>query len=163
LPRGAGDVALARDLLERSGLAKDGVASAQLLSALIDLQQENYAIAAVTLDRLYSRQPDNRRIRDLLAFALSRSAGERELVRRFAGIVADDPASAYLRTLVGPRLRGAGRPRPRCAVPRSAGDCIGPADRAAEPFAGTDCADVASDRGTAAQGSGAPCHHRGRR
>ena len=96
-----GDVALARDLLERSGLAKDGVASAQLLSALIDLQQENYAIAAVTLDRLYSRQPDNRRIRDLLAFALSRSAGERELVRRFAGIVADDPASAYLRTLVG--------------------------------------------------------------
>ena len=99
-----GDVALARDLLERSGLAKDGVASAQLLSALIDLQQENYAIAAVMLDRLYSRQPDNRRIRDLLAFALSRSAGERELVRRFAGIVADDHASAYLRAIASGQL-----------------------------------------------------------
>ena len=95
------DFRLARGLLEKSDLERSGVASAQLLSAIIDLAEENYASAALTLDRLYSRQPDNRRVRDLLAYALSRSGGERELVHRFADAAGGRAASAYLQLLVG--------------------------------------------------------------
>jgi tetratricopeptide (TPR) repeat protein len=95
------DFRLARGLLEKSDLERSGVASAQLLSAIIDLAEENYASAALTLDRLYSRQPDNRRVRDLLAYALLRSGGERELVHRFADAAGGRAASAYLQLLVG--------------------------------------------------------------
>lgn len=96
-----GNFGLARDLLVRSGLQKEGMASAALLSAIIDLAEGNFASASLTLDRLYNRQPDNRRVRDLLAFALSRSEGERELANRFSGIAAGKTGSAYLRLLVG--------------------------------------------------------------
>ncbi|QYJ05915.1 tetratricopeptide repeat protein [Qipengyuania flava] len=91
---------LARTLLTRSELPQQEVAAAQLLSAIIDLQEENFASAAQTLDRLFARQPDNRRVRDLLAYALSRSDGERELVRRFGEFAAGSAGSTYLRTLV---------------------------------------------------------------
>lgn len=93
--------ALARDLLEQSNLARTQVASAELLSGIVDIAEENYASAALTLDRLYSRQPDNRRVRDLLAYALSRSGGDRELVNRFAEAAAGPTGAAYLRVLVG--------------------------------------------------------------
>ena len=96
-----GNFALARDLLEQSDLVRAQVSSAELLSGIIDLADENYASAALTLDRLYSRQPDNRRVRDLLAYALSRSGGERELVNRFANTAAGPTGAAYLRLLVG--------------------------------------------------------------
>lgn len=91
---------LARDLLERSGSARSEVPSTQLLSAIIDLAEENYASAALTLDRLHARQPDNRRVRNLFAYALSRSGGERELVHRFAAAAAEKAGSAYLQLLV---------------------------------------------------------------
>ena len=134
-PRAGGDVALARDLLERSGLAKDGVASAQLLSALIDLQQENYAIAAVTFDRLYARQPDNS--------PDPRSAGlcpvaQRGRARAGPGLPVSWPtiphrpicahwsAALTKRWATAPTLRGS-------SISRR----LHRASRAAEPFAGT--------------------------
>ncbi len=92
---------LARELLQRSGLDRDGVPAAQMLSAIIDLEGENYASAALELTQLRQRQPDNPRVADLLAFALSRSGRERELIDRFAGAAAASTGSAYLRTLVG--------------------------------------------------------------
>lgn len=96
-----GNIRSARDLLARSGLASDDVASARLLSGLIALSDGNYASAALTFDRLYRRQPDNGRVRDLLAYALSRSGGDRELVHRFAGSASSSAGSTYLRLLVG--------------------------------------------------------------
>ena len=96
-----GNFRSARDLLARSGLASDNVASALLLSGLIALNDGNYASAALTFDRLHRRQPDNRRVGDLLAYALSRSGGERELVHRFAAPASNGAGSTYLRLLVG--------------------------------------------------------------
>ena len=96
-----GKLSLARDLLDRSGMAREGIPAAVLLSAIIDIEEENYGIAAQTLDRLLQRQPDNRRVIDLLALALSRSGGENELVLRFAGYAASPNGSSYIRTLVG--------------------------------------------------------------
>ncbi|MBX7481426.1 tetratricopeptide repeat protein [Qipengyuania qiaonensis] len=96
-----GNIRLARDLFVRSEGPQKSSPAAQLLSAIIDLEEGNYASAAQTLDRLSAVQPDNRRVRDLLAYALSRSGGELELVRRFAGSAAGSDGSAYLRALVG--------------------------------------------------------------
>ena len=106
---------LSRDLLSRSGLQQDDVASARLLSAIIDLEEGNFASAAQGLDRLYTWQPDNPRIRDLLAYALSRDGGERELVHRFAGMAASNSSSAYLRVLVGRAYEALGN-RERAAI-----------------------------------------------
>ena len=96
-----GNISLARDLLQRSELEQQGVQSAELLSAIIDLEAGNSASATQSLDRLYQRQPDNRRVRDLFAFALSRIGGERELIDRFAEDAIGPSGSTYLRTLVG--------------------------------------------------------------
>ena len=97
-----GNFRLARDLLGRSNLVERRVPSAQILSVIIDLQEENYASAVRALDRIYGGgQADNRRVRDLLAYALSRSGGEQELVSRLAETAAGNGGSAYLRTLVG--------------------------------------------------------------
>jgi len=106
---------LSRDLLARSGLAQNGPASAQLLSAIIDLEEENYASAAQTLDRLASAQPDNRRIRNLLAYALSRSGGEQELINRFASYATGTVSSTYLRMMVGRAYEALGE-RERAAI-----------------------------------------------
>lgn len=96
-----GNFRLARNLLAKSGLQGGGLASARLLAAIIDLEEGNFASAAQSLDRLYMRQPDNGRVRDLLAYALSRDGGHRELVYRFASVAAAGSGSAYLRALVG--------------------------------------------------------------
>lgn len=96
-----GRLAVARDLLQRSRLDEDGVPAALLLSGIIDLRSGNYASAAQTLDTLHRRQPDNMRVVDLLAFALSRSGGDAELIARFGAMVETGVGSNYLRTLVG--------------------------------------------------------------
>ena len=96
-----GQFLLARELLQASGLDADGQPAAVLLSGIIDLQNQNFASAAQTFDRLLARQPDNQSLGELLALALSRSDGERELVNRFAERAAGPAGSPYLRTLVG--------------------------------------------------------------
>ena len=96
-----GNFGLASDLLNRSGMVQEGVPAALLLSAIADLEEQNFASAAQTLARLHSRQPDNRRVRDLFALALSRSGGERELVYRFANYARGGSGSTYLKALVG--------------------------------------------------------------
>jgi tetratricopeptide (TPR) repeat protein len=98
--RGGYDL-LARELLQHSGFDRASVPSALMLSAIIDLEGDNYASAAQTLDRLYTLQPDNPRVVDLLAFALSRSGSDRELVYRFASRAESALGSPYLQTLVG--------------------------------------------------------------
>jgi len=93
--------ALARSLLLRSDKAAQALPAAMLLSGIIDMENRNYASAAQTLERLAATQPDNRRIRQMLARALSLSGSDKELVYRFAEIAARPEASPYLITLVG--------------------------------------------------------------
>lgn len=93
----AGNHDLARSLLQRSGDLDREMPAAILLLALVDLDNGNAASAAQGLDRLLSRQPDNRRFQALLARALAAAGNDRELVARFA----DKADSRYLSLLVG--------------------------------------------------------------
>ncbi|MGN6500632.1 MAG: tetratricopeptide repeat protein [Tsuneonella sp.] len=93
----AGNYDLARSLLLRGGDAYRDMPAAILLSGVIDLESGNYASAAQTLDRLSRMQPDNRRVRALLARALALGGNDIELVHRFDGAA----ATPYLAALVG--------------------------------------------------------------
>jgi Flp pilus assembly protein TadD len=95
-----GRFGLARRLLLRSGDQATNSPAGMLLSGVIDLETGNYASAAQELDRLYRQQPENRRVRDLLARALAMGGSHRELVHRFASVARSKSASPYLQTLV---------------------------------------------------------------
>ena len=109
----AGKSSLARTLLQRGGgLARDMPAATPLL-ALIDLDRGNAASAAQGLDFLLARQPDNRRLRHLLAHALAAAGNDRELVARFAHD-APDRATALLVGRAYERLGDRARAAPFC-------------------------------------------------
>ena len=91
---------LARNLLTRAGRIQENVPSALMLSAIIDIEEENFESGALTLDRLSKLQPDNRRVAELLALALSRSERHRELIHRFEAAALGTGASPYLQMLV---------------------------------------------------------------
>jgi predicted Zn-dependent protease len=92
----AGQDDLARTLLLRSGDLDRQMPAAILLSGVIDLEAGNSASAAQAFDRLARMQPDNRRVRLLLARALALSGSDRELTRRFAAVAAAPGASPYM-------------------------------------------------------------------
>lgn len=96
----AGRYPLARKLLLRSGSEASRTPAGIYLAGIIDLETGNYASAAQELDRLHRQQPENRRVRDLLARALAASGSHRELVHRFAAEAQLKSASPYLQTLV---------------------------------------------------------------
>lgn len=96
----AGRYDLARSMLVRSGSDESTSAAGRLLAGVIDIETGNYASAARELDRLYRQQPENRRVRDLLARALSLGGNHRELVRRFDKTARRTSASPYLQMLV---------------------------------------------------------------
>lgn len=96
----AGRYDLARSMLVRSGSDASTSAAGRLLAGVIDIETGNYASAARELDRLYRQQPENRRVRDLLARALSLGGNHRELVRRFDTTAHRTSASPYLQMLV---------------------------------------------------------------
>jgi Tfp pilus assembly protein PilF len=96
----AGDPALARSMLTRSGLAERGVPAAMQLDAVIALEEGNPGHAVATLDALAKRQPANARVRELLARALWQGARAAELVERFGAEAERDDASPYLQLLV---------------------------------------------------------------
>jgi tetratricopeptide (TPR) repeat protein len=58
------DWALSRSLLERSGMAANGVPAAMLLDAVIALEEGNPDSATATLEALSARQPANIRVRE---------------------------------------------------------------------------------------------------
>ncbi len=96
----AGDYPLARRLLTRGVRQTNPIPAASLLSGVIDLETGNYASAATQFDQLYRRQPENRRVRDLLVRSLAMSGGHRELVHRFGAEAGMTSASPYLQTVV---------------------------------------------------------------
>lgn len=126
----AGELGLARSLLDRSGLAARGVPAAVLLDALISLEEGNPDSAAEALAPLAARQPANARLRELLARALLESGRAGEVAARFGPEAALAEASPYLvmvvaraqeqlgnRAAAAPLLaRAYGGARPRLAV-----------------------------------------------
>ncbi len=88
---------LARNLLQRIG-DRDRVGGATtLLLAIVDMENGNFASAAQGFDQLARRQPDNLRVKLLLARALALGGNYRELIARFGG----DADTPYLALLVG--------------------------------------------------------------
>ena len=96
----AGKYDLARKLLVRSGEAVKDTPAGSLLSGVIDLETGNYASASQIFDKLYRRQPENRRVRELLARALAMSGSHRELVSRLGEVAKLRSSSPYMRTVV---------------------------------------------------------------
>ncbi len=78
-----GEYNLARNLLTRSGDLEREAPAAMMLSAIIDMEKGNYASASQMFDKLERMQPDNTRIRLLVARSLSLGENHRELVYRF--------------------------------------------------------------------------------
>ncbi|RDC59814.1 hypothetical protein HME9302_01009 [Alteripontixanthobacter maritimus] len=117
---------LARSLLSRSGNLDRNVPAAMLLSGLIDLENGNYSSAAQMFDRLYRLQPDNGRVRDLLARALSLSGADGELIYRMGEAASRPGSSPYLLELIGRAQERVGNRKAaadvlaRAAQPRSA-------------------------------------------
>ncbi len=99
---------LASTLLNRSGLANNGVPSALMLDAVVDLQQGAFDTAAETLEQLALRQPENIRVNELYARALWLGGRDRVIVDQFAARAQRDGASPYLAMLVGRALERMG-------------------------------------------------------
>ncbi len=97
----AGDFDLARGLLSRAGDIERMDAAPALLAGVIDLEEGNHASAAQTFDRILRSQPDNRRVRQLLARALHLAGNDRELVYRFGAEASSPEAAPYLAQIVG--------------------------------------------------------------
>lgn len=97
----AGEFDLARGLLSRRGDLDRLSPAMALLSGVIDLRSGNPASAAQTFDRLLPNQPDNRRVRQLLAHALHLSGNDRELVYRFGDAAMRPDADPYFAMTVG--------------------------------------------------------------
>ena len=72
-----------------------------MLDAVIDIQQQTYDTAVLTLNRLAQRQPDNVRVGELLARALWLGGRDDELIARFGPVATAPDASPYLTMLVG--------------------------------------------------------------
>ncbi|WP_435417745.1 tetratricopeptide repeat protein [Parerythrobacter aurantius] len=96
----SGNFSLAERLLARAGSDVKASAAGSLLAGIVDLENGNFASAAQELDRLHRQQPENRRVRDLLARALATAGNHRELVHRFDKAARLESASPYFRTLV---------------------------------------------------------------
>ncbi len=97
----AGNFGLAQDLLTKGSAFARNLPAAILLSAIIDMELGNYASSSQTLDRLNRMQPDNAKVRVLLARSLALGGNHRELVYRFASTAKAVGAAPYLATLVG--------------------------------------------------------------
>lgn len=95
-----GDDALARSLLERSGLADRGMPAAMMLDAVIDLRQGNAESATATLDTLAARQPGNARVRELLAHALLAGGHPEIVIARFGEETRRPDASPFMVMIV---------------------------------------------------------------
>ncbi len=106
---------LARNLLERLGDVQEDVPAAKLLTAITDLQLENFSSAVRHLNDMYARQPDNNRIAELFAFALLRSGMEQQVIDHFDAQASLPTASNYLRTVVARAHEATGQ-RDRAAM-----------------------------------------------
>lgn len=97
----AGEVELARALLDHAGDRLEAVPAAMLLDGTLELAAGNFASAREQFERLLRRQPANPRAALLLARTLYVSRSFDELIDRFGPLTSRLDASPYLLTLVG--------------------------------------------------------------
>lgn len=134
----AGNDDLARRLLWRSRDELRAVPAVRLLKGVLDLRAGNNSTAVEAFDELAREQPDNARVRLLLAEALAQDGAYRELIERFSSHADRPDASPYLLTLVGrahealgdrasaaPYLDRAAGTLPRGLVPRGENTGVG--------------------------------------
>jgi len=103
-----GNPVLAKSLAGRSGLVEQGVPSAMMLDALIDLSERNHDSASDTLSALADKQPGNGRVAELLARSLWLGGRDDELAARFGEAARREDAAPYLMMLVGRALERQG-------------------------------------------------------
>jgi len=134
----AGNVSLARAMLNRTGERLKDLPGAMLLDGVLALKAGNPMLAVEAFERLSRRQPANARVRDLLARAMFLAGLHGEVVKRFAPAVAQADASAYLlgvvarahaargrNDLAAPLLERARRVPAFAVVPVSEGSALG--------------------------------------
>lgn len=97
----AGQIDLARNLLNRNGNRLGEIPAAQLLQAALELEAGNSAMAVDVLERLDRRQPFNTRVQLLFARALLAVEDHARLRQRFGPVAARADASPYLLTVLG--------------------------------------------------------------
>ena len=97
----AGQIDLARSLLDRIPHRPDAPASEMLLQGLLELEAGNTNLAADELAVLADHQPANQRVQLLLARALYAAGDYNQLFTRFASLAQRTDASPYLLTLLG--------------------------------------------------------------
>ncbi|WP_336986609.1 tetratricopeptide repeat protein [Altererythrobacter aquiaggeris] len=96
----AGKDGLAQRLLWKTSAHHRDTPAGLLLSGIIDLKTGNHGNAAQTFDQLFTLQPQNPQVRNLLASALSQAGAHRELIERFGSHADRADAAPYLLTLV---------------------------------------------------------------
>ena len=97
----AGNIELARALLNRTEDRLRDVPAAMLLHGALELEAGNPTFAVELLDRLARRQPANLRVQLLLARAMYEAGEYDDLFARFGGIAERPDAPAYLLLLLG--------------------------------------------------------------
>jgi Tfp pilus assembly protein PilF len=102
------DPALAARLLEKSRYIENGVPAAQMLDAIINMQQGNFDTAANKLEILAEEQPANIRVQELLARAWWLGGRDNLIAERFAQASTGPGASPYITMLVGRALERMG-------------------------------------------------------
>lgn len=96
----AGNVELARAMLNRVGERMDAVPAALLLRGAMELESGNANLAAQLLGQTVERTPANPRAQLLFARALLESGDYKALIERFAALAARPDASPYLLTVM---------------------------------------------------------------
>ena len=97
----AGEIDLARALLNRTRAQLDTLPSAMVLQGVLDLEAGNVNVAANEFVLLADRQSANQRVQLLLARALYEAGDYNQLFARFAALGQRGDAPPYLLTLLG--------------------------------------------------------------
>ena len=105
----AGNMPLARAMLNRAGKGLAGVPAAQQLDGVLQLESGNALLAIQSLDPLATSQPQNERAQLLLARAMLAAGQQQKLVDRFADLARRDGAPPNLLLVVGRALEDLGR------------------------------------------------------
>ncbi len=96
----AGDMSLARSMLNKAGDRLKNVPARMLLDGVIELEAGNNLLAIEAFEKLVQRQPANAEAQGLLARAYYGAGNHRTVIERFAGLAARSDASPQILTLV---------------------------------------------------------------
>jgi predicted Zn-dependent protease len=105
----AGDMSLAKSLLNKTGDRLKGVPARLLLEGVIELEAGNNLLAIEAFEKLAQRQPANAEAQALLARAYYGAGNYRTVVERFAPFAARSDAGPQILTLVARAHEALGR------------------------------------------------------